>query len=239
MKDKKNAMVVRTIVMIMAAVLPAAIFFYFKSQNNFSTNNMLPKIWWPLYVDTITEADGTKYPDTVYHQVPPFSYTNCDGRTITEKDMDGKISVAELFFAECQSICPIMNENMSAVFNSVFLNDRFRIFSFTIDPERDTLESLKRYAKKYEANTDKWYFLYGNQDSTFALGRKGFKIPVDVTDSPSDFLHSDRLILIDSKRRIRGYYLGTDTAEVNKLKNDIILLLTELENPKKRKRKLF
>ena len=239
MKDNTKSMVIKTIVMIMATVLPVAIFIYFKSQNNFSSNNMLPKIWWPLYADTVTDGDGTKYIDTIYHQVPPFSYTNCDGRVITEKDMEGKISVAELFFAECQSICPIMNENMSSVFNSVFNNDRFRIFSFTIDPDRDTLEALKRCAAKYEANTDKWYFLYGNQDSTFKLGRQGFKIPVDVTDSPTDFLHSDRLILIDSKRRIRGYYLGTDTAAVNKLKNDIVLLLTELENPKRRKRKMY
>lgn len=239
MKDNSKAMVVKTVVMIMAAVIPAALFFYFKSNNHFESNNMLPKIWWPIGLDTVKEADGTTYIDTLYHTVPPFSYTNIDGRTITEKDLEGKISVAELFFAECQSICPIMNENMYHVFNSVFVNDRFRIFSFTIDPERDSIPALKQYAAKYEANPEKWYFLYGPQEKTFDLGRNGFKIPVDVTDSPSDFLHSDRLVLIDGKRRIRGYYLGTDTADVVKLKNDIILLLTELENPKKRKRKLF
>ena len=232
-------MVIRTVVMILAAVLPAALFFFFKSQNHFATNNMLPKIWWPIAVDTVTEDNGKTYYDTIYHQVPPFSYTNYDGKIITEKDMEGKISVAELFFAQCQSICPIMNDNMNAVFNSIMKNDRFRIFSFTIDPDRDSVSALKLYAAKYEANPEKWFFLHGRQDSTFSLGRKGFKIPVDVTDSPSDFLHSDRLILIDGQRRIRGYYLGTDTAEVNKLKNDIVLLLTEIDNPKKRKRKFY
>jgi protein SCO1 len=227
--------IIKGVVMILCTIMPVALYLYFKSNNSFAQNNMLPHRWWPINVETFPNPDGTYRYDTTFHQVPSFSYTNCLGQQTTDSAMIGKVSIVEFFFAQCPSICPIMNRNLSSVYHTISKNNNLHLFSFTIDPERDTLVALKKYGEKYEADFDHWHFLRGPQDTTFKLGRSGFKIPVDNTDSETDFLHSDRMILVDWNKNIRGYYLGTDSADMERLKNDVAMLLNALENPKKRK----
>lgn len=231
-----KSLVYKTIGMILATVLPVVLFLYFRTNNGFQQNNMLPHAWWPISVDSIEENGKWKY-DTVFHKIPHFKYVSSSGQIVTDSDMIGKISVVNFFFAQCPSICPIMNSNMANVIQSVSASNNLRVFSFTIDPDRDSLAALAEYSNKYNTGKITWHFLRGQQDSTFQLGRNGFKIPVDNTDSETDFLHSDRMILVDAKKQVRGYYLGTDSSDMSRLKNDLVLMLDDLENPKKRRKR--
>lgn len=226
-----NKSIAKFIAFIIIALIPVVFFVYFKNRNNFS-NSASPRPMWPIDVKNI---NGKM--DTIYHQVPNFSATNANGVSISTEEMIGNVSVVEFFFAQCPSICPIMNQQMERVFTNLSRNNNFKIFSYTIDPDRDSLSSLTDYASKHNADLSKWYFLRANQQEVFNFGRNGLKIPVDIEDSEVGFLHSERFVLIDWNRNIRGYYMGTDSVEVNKLMHDIVLLLSEKEIKEKKKRK--
>lgn len=226
-----NKSVAKFVAFIIVALLPVVIFIYFKNRNNF-TNSASPRVMWPI---DVKNENGKN--DTIYHKVPDFEAVNANGISISSNEMDGKVSVVEFFFAQCPSICPIMNKQMERVFTNLARNEQFRIFSYTIDPERDSLHSLAEYASKHNADLSKWYFLRADQQNVFNFGRNGLKIPVDTEDSEAGFLHSERFVLVDWNRNIRGYYMGTDSAEVNKLMHDVVLLLSEKEIKEKKKKK--
>jgi protein SCO1/2 len=224
-----NKSIAKFVAFIIVALLPVVIFVYFKNRNNFS-NSASPKLMWPI---DVKENNGKM--DTIYHQVPEFTATNANGVSISTKEMNGNVSVVEFFFAQCPSICPIMNQQMERVFTNLARNNNFRIFSYSIDPDRDSLSALSQYALKHNADLSKWYFLRASQQDVFNFGRNGLKIPVDVEDSEAGFLHSERFVLVDWNRNIRGYYMGTDSLEVNKLMHDIVLLMSEKEIKEKKK----
>ncbi|MBK7958803.1 MAG: SCO family protein [Bacteroidetes bacterium] len=122
-----KSLVYKTIGMILATVLPVVLFLYFRTNNGFQQNNMLPHAWWPISVDSIEENGKWKY-DTVFHKIPHFKYVSSSGQIVTDSDMIGKISVVNFFFAQCPSICPIMNSNMANVIQSVSASNNLRVF---------------------------------------------------------------------------------------------------------------
>lgn len=166
------------------------------------------------------------------HHIGAFRFLNQNGKWITDREMKGKISVVEYFFTTCKSICPIMNQQMQRV-HSAFIQDQgVKIFSFTVDPEIDTVEQLKRYAESHQATPGKWHFLTGNKADLYALARKSFFVlkPAEAQnlgDAGSDFIHTNNFVLIDKNLRIRGYYDGTSLKEVNELISDIKRLQNE------------
>ena len=166
------------------------------------------------------------------HHIGAFRFLNQNGKWITDREMKGKISVVEYFFTTCKSICPIMNQQMQRV-HSAFIQDQgVKIFSFTVDPEIDTVEQLKRYAESHQATPGKWHFLTGNKADLYALARKSFFVlkPAEAQnlgDAGSDFIHTNNFVLIDKELRIRGYYDGTSIKEVNELISDIKRLQNE------------
>ena len=125
-----------------------------------------------------------------------------------------------------------MNQQMQRV-HSAFIQDQgVKIFSFTVDPEIDTVEQLKRYAESHQATPGKWHFLTGNKADLYALARKSFFVlkPAEAQnlgDAGSDFIHTNNFVLIDKNLRIRGYYDGTSLKEVNELISDIKRLQNE------------
>ena len=166
------------------------------------------------------------------HTIGDFSFTDQEGRTIMQKDIEGKVFVAEYFFTTCKTICPVMNVQMQRVHKKFKANDEVRILSFTVDPDNDTVEQMKRYADAHDADHSKWFFLTGGKDDLYSLARKSFFVlkPAEAEnqgDVGSDFIHTNNFVLVDQKRRIRGYYDGTSSKEVDKLINDIDLLLQE------------
>lgn len=166
------------------------------------------------------------------HTIGKFAFDNQLGNTISEKDVAGKIYVAEYFFTTCGTICPKMNLQMQRV-QEAFNGDKdVRILSFTVNPEVDSVEQMKRYADSHGANHKQWWFLTGKKTDLYALARKSFFVlkPAEAQnlgDAGSDFIHTNNFVLVDKKARIRGYYDGTSAKEVDKMIRDIQRLREE------------
>lgn len=174
---------------------------------------------------------GSKTPtetDTIYHSIANFSLTNQDGEVISGKTVTGKIYVANFFFATCQSICPEMSGNLSAVQQEFMNDDSLLILSHSVNPLHDTVAVLKNYAATYGAKSGKWHLLTGNKKMIYDLAKTSYLVNALEDDgTPEGFLHSELLLLIDGKGRIRGMYDGTDKAAVQELIAAIHLLKTE------------
>lgn len=164
------------------------------------------------------------------HTVQDFSFVNQFGETITQADVQNKVYVVDYFFTTCGSICPVMTGQMKRV-QATFLNEvDFLILSHTVWPEVDTVEQLLKYAKEKALVRGKWHLLTGGKEKLYELARKSYFVlkPTeadDVGDGNSDFIHTNNFVLVDQKRRIRGYYDGTDSTEVSHLIRDIRILL--------------
>lgn len=164
------------------------------------------------------------------HTIGSFSFQDQNDKTITDAEIKGKVFVAEYFFTTCQTICPVMNTQMQRIQKALKGEDDFKILSFTVDPDTDTVEQMKRYAIGHKADDDQWKFLTGKKEDLYALARKSFFVlkPAEAEnqgDVGSDFIHTNNFVLVDQQMRIRGYYDGTSTKEVDKLIHDIHLLL--------------
>jgi protein SCO1 len=166
------------------------------------------------------------------HKIGQFEFTNQNGKTISDKDVDGKIYVVEYFFTTCGTICPIMNDQMQRVQRAYSKNEKVKILSFTVNPEVDDVAQLKKYANEHDADDNQWWFLTGEKEKLYELARKSYFVlkPAEAAnagDAGSDFIHTNNFVLVDGNRRIRGYYDGTDKEEVSKLIEDIQSLLEE------------
>ncbi len=189
----------------------------------------------PVYGDRqpITKTvDGKQVTDTVYATIPPFSFVDQERQTITEKNLDGKIYVADFFFTSCPSICPTMQRNMLTVAKAYAGKADFKLVSFTIDPRHDTIPVLKTYAEKLGAKPDQWYFLLGKKEDVYQLAEKNYLVSVsEDKQAAGGFVHQGWLVLVDKKGRVRGAYDGTDKKQVDQLIVDVKVLMDE-ENPK-------
>jgi protein SCO1/2 len=174
------------------------------------------------------------------HRVGPFKFCNQDGDTITDKSVAGKIKVVEYFFTTCKSICPVMNENMSKVYQAFKGDDKIAILSHTVDPETDTVAQLKRYSIKFEAESRQWHFLTGSKKDLYTMAIESYLITAadsSVKKILPTFIHSNKFILVDGQNRIRAkkFYDGTDNGEVQQLIGDIKLLKAEMEDEEYKK----
>lgn len=166
------------------------------------------------------------------HRIGDFFLQNQYGETISLSEVQGKIHVAEYFFTHCQSICPVMNEQMQRVHKKFKSNNDVRILSFTVDPENDTVQRMKWYADKHGASGGNWHFLTGDKADLYRLARTSYFTlkPAEARnlgDAGSDFIHTNNFVLVDQELRIRGYYDGTNPKEVDQMMEDMELLLEE------------
>ena len=162
--------------------------------------------------------------------VRPFSFSNQDGKKITEKDVEGKVYVAEYFFTTCKGICPKMNNNMRLVYERFKNNNNFLILSHTCDPETDSAARLKKYADSMSVNTRQWIFLTGRKDSLYTMARISYTIddPANnLKNIDDDFLHTQFWALVDRNGDVRKIYDGLKGSEVRQLIKDTERLLKE------------
>lgn len=169
---------------------------------------------------------GGAYQVTSADEIPPFTFTDQNGKIFSSAEhLKGKIYVADFIFTNCPGICPKMTGNLQKVQESFAGDSDFHIVSFTVDPERDSVETLNKYAEKYHADYSKWHFLTGSKDSIYNLAQKNFRIVAgENDDDPLDFVHSERLILVDKNGWVRGYYNGTKAEDIDKLIEEIRVL---------------
>jgi protein SCO1/2 len=173
-----------------------------------------------------TMKDGKEVIDTVYQTIPPFSFTDQDGQTITNETFKDKIYIADFIFLSCQTICPKMNMQMKRLHDE-FINDPEVVFlSHSIDPENDTTARLKEYAEANKIKTEKWHLVRGSEDSIYDIATKGY-FSTAYKDSAGEYVHSGGMLLIDKKQRVRGIYDGTQQYPVDDLIRDIKLLKKE------------
>lgn len=162
--------------------------------------------------------------------VQPFSFINQDGQRVTDKDVEGKVYVAEYFFTNCQSICPLMNNNMKMVYDQLKDEKDFLILSHTCDPERDSVQQLKKYADSMKVDTRRWMFLTGRKDSLYTMARVSYTIddPADnLLDIKDDFLHTQFWALVNKKGEVKKIYDGIKQSEVEAMVKRIKSMLKE------------
>jgi len=138
-------------------------------------------------------------------RVPDFSFTDQNGKTITNNDYLGKVYVVEFFFTTCPTICPRMNKNLVQIQNTFKDFENFGVASFTINPNHDTQEVLKEYAEQYGITNPNWHLMTGDQDMIYDLANTGFPLYVaENAEVEGGFEHSGHFALIDKEGFIRS-----------------------------------
>ncbi|MBL4747069.1 MAG: SCO family protein [Flavobacteriaceae bacterium] len=162
------------------------------------------------------------------HRISDFNLVNQQGKTITQKDYENTIYVADFFFTRCQTICPIMSNNMGRLQTYFEKNEQVKFLSHSVTPVMDSVPILKEYALKQGATDGIWNITTGNKAHIYELARKSYFAVLDEGDGgKQDFIHTENFILVDKKRQIRGFYDGTDYEDITRLISDIELLLKD------------
>ena len=160
------------------------------------------------------------------HTISDFHFRNQYNSESTIKDWNNKIVVANFFFTHCTSVCPKMMYQLKRV--QAYADKNILIVSFTVDPERDSVQRLKEYADQFGICRN-WHLLTGDKKDLYRFARNDLMVvATDGDGDTEDFIHSENVVLIDPQKRIRGYYKGTDENEMNELVGDIEKLRKEL-----------
>ncbi|MEN9907648.1 MAG: hypothetical protein RLZZ540_789 [Bacteroidota bacterium] len=190
-----------------------------------------PKKTLPIYnpADVNPElVDSTVQYISKYHTIADFSFTNQNGKTITQKDYEGKIYVADFFFTTCGSICPKMTTNLVDVQKAIRNNPKVMLLSHTVFPEVDSVAVLKAYAIKHGVDDSKWNLVTGDKKEIYTMARKSYlAVKLGKPSELYDMVHTENFVLVDTKRRVRGFYDGTKKEEIQRLIEDINFLCNE------------
>lgn len=190
------------------------------------------------YYDSVISVirDGKTTTDTVWHSVDDFRFQNQLGRTVSLADLPGKVIVADFFFTRCPSICPKLTANIRKLQDALSTKDQFKqlnpafiqFLSFSVDPERDSVSVLKAYGDKFGINPDIWWLLTGPKKQIYDFSINELKLGLaDGEGVDSNFIHTQKLVLLDKQRVVRGYYNGLDSADMSRLANDMVFIMLE------------
>lgn len=174
---------------------------------------------------------GAMEPDTQYYQIPKFNFLNENGRVVSHRDAAGKVVVADFFFSTCKTICPIMSMQLLRLQEKIKNEpwyDQVLFLSHTVDPVHDRPDTLKAYAMRIDADTNRWHFLTGDAEDIYSQAQDGYMLtafPSDTADG--GFFHTDKVTLLDREQHIRGYYDGTSTKSMDELYEDLKLLVEQ------------
>jgi len=244
--------------LMLAILLPLTAYFIIKQLSKEAIH--IPQ---PIYEDsTISKVvNGKITNETIWHKIPDFALTNQDGKQVSLHDMVRadpetgdtvpKIIVANFFFTHCATICPGMTMNIKKLQESIKKSEKVgdrtadfvQFLSFSVDPDRDSIAALKKWADRFQINPDNWWLLTGDKKTIYDLSLKHMNLSVqDPLGVDTGFFHTDIIVLIDRDRVIRmprdeygnpRAYRATEEKDLIKLSEDIILLM--LEKDKKRK----
>lgn len=205
MKKKSSVWLLFAAVLIIPITAFALVTWYERSMGNL-----------PVYYSSIDKSYRT------------YQFSNQNRNAISFSDWDNKIVVANFFFTHCPVVCPKMTKNLRNI-QQAFRNDsEIWISSFSVDPERDSVGQLYKYASLFNIDVNKWNLLTGDKKQIYRLARNSFRVVVtDGDGGPTDFIHSEKLVLVDKKKNIRGYYDGTNEQQVERLIKDIKKLKNE------------
>jgi len=174
-------------------------------------------------------SNREKIEEIISHKISDFSFINQNEKTISNKEIEGKIHVANFMFTSCTSICPDMTGNMKFI-EEAFSNDpRIAILSYSVTPWIDTPDKLADYVEFNDIKTNNWHFLTGNKSEIYSLARESYfaEETIGFSKDSTDFLHTEYFVLVDKTKRIRGIYNGTLMLEAQQVVKDINALLEE------------
>jgi len=165
------------------------------------------------------------------HKIAEFSFIDQNNQKVTNANFDGRVYVADFFFTTCPGICPQMTNNMVKLQDNYIDDDRIKFLSHSVTPWMDTVKQLKRYAIANGVVSKKWHLVTGDKEAIYNLARQSYfaEKQIGLQLDSEDFLHTENFLLVDSQRRIRGIYNGTIDSEMIRLKEDIDILLLEIE----------
>ncbi len=167
---------------------------------------------------------------TSIHTIGTFQFLNQNGELFGSKELQRKVYVANFFFTSCPSICPKMTNNLHEVDNHFNGDSRVQLVSFSVTPELDSVSRLNEYHSTYNMSND-WNLLTGSKSEIYKLSRTSFFVEEEIglSKDSSDFLHTERCMLIDQNSRIRGFYNATVALDMKRLIDDITIILEENE----------
>ena len=159
----------------------------------------------PELVDSTVQHIGND------HKIADFAFTNQNGEVITQKDYENTIYVADFFFTTCPTICPKMTDNMVWLQNQLKSNPEVKLLSFSVTPDIDTPDVLKKYAQEKGVDDSRWNLVSGNKKDIYYLARKSYlAVKTGKPEELYDMVHTENFILVDKNKRIRGFYDGTN-----------------------------
>ena len=162
-----------------------------------------------------------------YWPIPQFTLTERSGEPFDSRALEGKVWIADFFFASCPGTCPMLGARMAELHQQFAREDGVRFVSITTDPANDTPAALQEYAKRFGAD-HRWLFLTGDKSTIWKLCENGFKLSVvDTPDAVEPITHSTRFVLVDRRGVVRGTYDGLDAEKVKQLAADMRRLLEE------------
>ena len=177
----------------------------------------------PELVDSLVQHIGYN------HKIAPFTFTNQNGKAITNKDYEGKIYVVDFFFTTCQTICPKMTDNMVWLQDKIKENPKVKLLSHTVFPDEDTVEVLKEYAKEKGVIDSKWNLVTGNQNEIYKIARQSYLVvKTGKPEEMYDMVHTENFVLVDQKGRIRGFYNGLNIDKNVKGEQNLTQLLEDI-----------
>jgi len=178
----------------------------------------------PIFIKSSQDVN-----EKITHTIANFSFINQESKTITQKDIEGKIHVANFIFTSCGSICPVMTKNFKLVSDSLKDDSNLVLLSYSVTPWIDSPAVLKKYKERNKIDNPNWHFLTGNKNDIYKLARQSYFAEEDIgfSKDSSEFLHTEHFILVDKTKRIRGIYNGTLSLEMQKIIEDIKTLEAE------------
>ena len=217
--------------LMLALVMPFAGYFAVKY---FSENAVhMPARYFTPDSVVVSEKNGKATTDTIWHKVKNIEFTNQLGKKVSLDDLKGKILVIDFFFSRCPSICPGMARSMKRLQNSFLKNDSIvQFISISVDPEHDSVPQLRKFADRYNANHDTWWFVTGDKKEIYDFALNELKAGLADTNVDSAFIHTENFFLLDTNRVVRGWFNGFDSVKQAQLVNDIPLLMLEKDRSK-------
>jgi len=241
MTDKKKSTRIFKVLILAAILILPGFLYYLLEKEGKNSYKPLPIFGEKTLTGTFTSKMGDQIPDTAYHLVPKAVLTNQMGEDVQFPAEESSISVVNFFYTRCDTFCPYMNEEMNRVASRFINNPKVRFYTLTVDTLYDTPEVLNAYSSNFQPETKKWHWLtsrkgfedghldsLGRTNDIHAIAREGYLVDAfQDTTREAAFIHSSFLILIDSERRIRGYYDVNHKKEVDRMIDEIKLLLVE------------
>jgi protein SCO1/2 len=214
----------KILILVLILAVPGFLYYLLTSQGK-NRYKPLPFFGPKPLTGTYHTFHGKKIPDTLYHVVDDFNLQDQQGHPVSFKTIGPKILVVNFFYTHGNTVSKQVNASMDSVVKYFGRNKLIRFASITVDPQRDKPEVLKQYAARFTDAGDKWLFLTGDTSVIYPLARKG--LLVDALQNGNDFVFSNKIIVLDSERRIRGYYAATNPDEITRLADELKVQITE------------